>query len=199
MEHIAGQEPGARLPSYSDKQKNDFAIQIRDMTSKMNIGIQNKAIPLFTQSVPLANAGWGDYPKSFCEDRLGWIRNMLFDDLVYVHGDLTAENMIIDDNGAACLIDFADSLVAPYYYEWMPLVYDLFACNPVMMTAYFGDYHNDAFYDQLTRSALIHEYAAGGIKDMCAAKGLGIDTLVDVAHLKAVLVEYLLDGECVVK
>ena len=26
MEHITGQEPGARLASYSDKQKNDFAI-----------------------------------------------------------------------------------------------------------------------------------------------------------------------------
>ena len=195
MEFIKGQEAGEKLATFTDEQRHEFAVQIRNMTRKLNVRIQNKAIPVITQKLPSISHSWDDYPMSFRDDKAAVIRDISLDNLVYVHGDLTAENMIIDDNGTACLIDFADSLIAPYYYEWMPLVFSLFKCDPIMMAAYFGDYHNDDFYDRLTRGVLFHEFGGPAVKELCKAKGVGINTLTDVSHLKTLLVQYLRDGK----
>ena len=152
MEFIGGQATGEKVKSYSDEQKSDFAARILDISGKINVSIKRAAIPVLSKSACLSSERWRwkASPVSFCDERAFVIQSMSFDNPVYVHGDLTADNVIIDDNGGICLIDFEDSLIAPYFYEWPPIVFDLFKRDPAMMAAYFGSYRNDAFYERLT-------------------------------------------------
>jgi len=165
MEFISGQETQQKLESFSEKQKRGFAHRIKDITSKINVRIDSAVIPVLPQDGCLTN-----------------------ENPVFVHGDLTAENVIIDDRGGICLLDFEDSLIAPYFYEWPPLVFDLFRLDPVMMEAYFGDYKNDAFYERLTQSVLIHEYGNLYVKEMCEARAVDSKGLESFSQLKEFLI-----------
>ena len=189
MDFVMGQEAGQALEGYTRQQKQDFAAQIRDITRKINICIQPAAIPVLTIDTCLTNHRWtwDGFPTSFCDDRAAVIQGLNFDNLVYVHGDLTAENMIIRGDGTVCLIDFADSIIAPYYYEWLPIVFGLFRCCPVMMAAYFGEYRNDDFFDVLKKAVLIHEFGAGSVRELCEDNGVDIGTLVSVSQLRALI------------
>ena len=196
MDFIKGQEAGKGLAELNNTQKYDFGVQMKNITNKINISIKSKAIPMLSQESCLANnSKWKDFAKNICDERAAVIRGISFETPVYVHGDLTAENVIIREDGAICLIDFADSLLAPYYYEWMPVVFDLFKCDAVMMAAYFGDYLNEDFYELLTRSVLIHEFGGHCVKGLCEARGVEVGVLSNVSLLKRFLVDCLIDGK----
>jgi len=188
MELVKGREAGETLPTFTAAQKRDFAAQILDISNKINVKMDSATIPLLPHKSHLAGDEWKEYSKGLRDERAAVIQGIPWDNLVYVHGDMTAENMIIDENGGACLIDFADSHIAPYYYEWMPIVFGLFKCDPVMMAAYFGEYCSEQFYDKLTHSVLIHEFGALGVKELCEVKGLDIGALVDVSCLRDFLI-----------
>jgi hypothetical protein len=162
----------------------------------LNVNIQSAVLPVLSREACLLNGRWSrkDYVESFCDDRISVIKEMSFDDLVYVHGDIHAKNMIFDSNGVIYFIDFAESHIAPYYYEWWSIVFLLFKCNPAMMTAYFGDYRNEAFYDQLTKSILINEFGAVAVKEICEAMAVDTSTLTDISKLKELVICCLEDG-----
>jgi RIO-like serine/threonine protein kinase len=147
----------------------------------------------------LSNDRWKDYTQSFCDDRISVIKEMSFNDLVYVHGDIHAKNMIIDSNSAIYFIDFAESHIAPYYYEWWSIVFLLFKCDPTMMTAYFGDYRNEEFYNQLTKSILINEFGAVAVKEICEAKAIETSKLQDISKLKELIMCCLENGNVSIK
>lgn len=198
MDFMNGQEAEHKLPTFTDEQKTNFALALKCITEKLNIPTTSKSIPQLTIN-DYHNNGWNVFPESFCESRKTFINHFSFNDPVYVHGDLTSENIIISDDGAIHIIDFADSHIAPYYYEWPPIVFDLFGCDPIMMAAYFGDYHHDEFYEYLTVSLLIHEYGAGILEYLCKSANISINMVVDVAYLKAFLIKCLCDKSIKVK
>ena len=59
---------------------------------------------------------------------------------VFVHGDLTGENVLLLPKregttaaGRLFVLDFGDCQLAPFYYEWPPLVWELFRWDSVML------------------------------------------------------------------
>ncbi len=112
---------------------------------------------------------------------------------------MTGENIIVGDDGDVFLIDFADSRLAPYHYEWPPLVFALFGCDAVMMEAYFGDYRHDGFYDMLTLSMAIHEFGGPLVKQICELSGLATGTITDMSRLRALMVKSVTGGHMKVR
>ena len=198
MEFINGHEAEFKFSSYSEDQKMDFAYQIKRITEKLNIEV-NIPIPVFAETDYLENTTWTDFPASFCEERKNFIKELSFEKTVYVHGDITAENVIIDDDDVVYLIDFADSRIAPPCYEWPPLIFSLFGCDPIMMKVYFGDYNKSIFYEQLTISVLIHEFGASFVKQLCVLSNISIETISNIKHLRAFLKECLDKGNTRIK
>jgi serine/threonine protein kinase len=190
MDFINGQEAEHKLLSYSKEQKINFASQLKSISEKLNIKIK-KRIPEFSINYCLENDRWNDFSEGFLMERKDLIKNYSFNDFVYVHGDLTAENIIISDDGVVNIIDFADSLVAPHYYEWPPIVFALFGCEPIMMEAYFGKYHSDKFYNQLIMGLLIHEFGASIIKELCKLRNISVNEIANIGDLRIFIIDIL--------
>lgn len=198
MEFIDGQIAERKIASLTENEKRDFSTKLRDITNKLNINMQSTIIPVKSREAFLLDDRWQkDFSEHFCNERIDIIKEMSFDNLVYVHGDIHAKNLIIDSNGTIYLADFAESSIAPYYCEWYAIVFLLFKCNPVMMTAYFGDYRNEEFYSQLTKSILI--YGALAVKEICEAMAVDTITLTDISKLKELVICCLEDGNVDIK
>jgi serine/threonine protein kinase len=198
MEFIDGQTAEHKIHSFTENEKIIFSTKIRNITNKLNVNMQSAIIPVKSREVCLLNDRWRkDYPKRFCDERIDLIKEMSFDDLVYVHGDLHVKNIIIDSNSDVYLTDFAASSIAPYYCEWYAIIFLLFSCNPAMMTAYFGDYRHEEFYNRLTKSILIYDTIA--VKEICEAMAVDTSTLKDVSELKTLIIRCLEDGNVNIK
>jgi serine/threonine protein kinase len=199
MEFIDGQIAECKIASFTENEKRTFSTKLRHITNKLNVNMQSAIIPVKSREACLLNDRWRkDYSERFCDERIDLIKEMSFDDLVYVHGDLHAKNIIIDSNGVIYLTDFAASSIAPYYCEWYAIVFLLFKCNPAMMTAYFGDYRNEEFYNQLTKSILISECDVE-VKEICEAMAVDTSTLTDISKLKELIIRCLENGNVQIK
>jgi serine/threonine protein kinase len=201
MEFIDGQEAERKIVSFTEHEKRIFATKVRSITYKLNVNMQSAILPVLSLEACLLCDRWDrkDFPESFYDDRISAIKEMSLNGLVYVHGDLNGKNIIIDDNSVIYVIDYAASAIAPYYCEWYAIVFLLFKCDPTMMTAYFGDYHNEEFYDQLTKCILISEFGVVEIKEICEAMAVDTCTLIDVSKLKELIIRCLEDGNVNIK
>lgn len=199
MQFIEGQEAEKILLIMSEHQLENFALQLRSITNKLNVAVTSNAIPVLTVTECLNNTRWDIFPESFQNDRKSIIKKISLDNCVYTHGDLTAENIIIGEDNNVKIIDFADSRIAPPFYEWPPIVFALFRCDPIMMIAYFGNYHNDVFYEQLTMSLLVHDFGAGIVRQLCELKNISISSITNVSHLKDFVIFCLKEGKAKVK
>ncbi len=187
MDYIEGKEAEHKLPLYSKEQRYDFAYKLKEITQKLNIKYEQKEIPIFNINNCIENKSWDEFSKSFCEDRINHIKKNEFSNFIYNHGDLTGENIIIDNKDNIYIIDFADSKIAPYYYEWVVIVFGLFKCDLTMMEIYFDNFKTDDFYNILTLSAIIHEFGAGIVKNICEMSNISKDTINNINNLKELL------------
>ena len=199
MEHIHGGEFEEVSAHFDHRQKADFAAKLKAITQKLNIALLDGDIPPLTLQGCLDNTRWHAFPESFRQSRNAFLASQSFSEGVYTHGDLTGENIIMDDDGAVFIIDFADSRLAPYYYEWPPIVFALFGCDETMMATYFGEYHHDEFHDTLTLGMAIHEFGATLVQQICELSGVAIDMITDMDRLKAILVQSINSGQMKVR
>lgn len=199
MDFISGCESEEKSLHFNNQQKIDFAYKLKAMTQKLNVKLVDKEIPILGLNECLENMRWNEFPESFQLDRKAFIKRNSPFDYVYTHGDLTGENTIIGDDSEIYIIDFADSRLAPYYYEWSPIIFALFGCDPIMMGIFFGDYQNDDFYDKLTLSMVIHEFGSIIIKQICEISDISINSIADVFHLKELLIKSISSGRMKVR
>ena len=104
---------------------------------------------------------------------------------VTVHGDITGDNVLLTDKGIV-IIDFGDSCVAPKYYEYAPIVVDLFQCDKELIELFFDNVKEGI---ELTiKSILLHDFG-GDI----ASKLLQSESVDSLAELRTKLRKKLLN------
>ena len=199
MDFIGGQEFIEKRKGYTNDEKRSFASIIKVMTNAINVPVTDIDIPAVTRNDCIENQRWSHFPKSFCEDRISIINKMSFDDCVYVHGDIKAANIIINEDGIVYMIDYADSHIAPAAYEWPFIVFGLFGCDREMMETYFGDYKNEAFYMCLTRHLLMHKFGAFILLQICDLSETRIDSIVNVMSLYKLIKECVQNGNMLIE
>ena len=199
MEHIRGYEFEDVLERFDHRQKVAFATKMKTITHRLNVELLDGGIPPLTLRDCMDNPRWQAFPECFRLSRNAYLENQHLSDCVYTHGDMTGENIIVGDDGDVFLIDFADSRLAPYHYEWPPLVFALFGCDAVMMEAYFGDYRHDGFYDMLTLSMAIHEFGGPLVQQICELSGVATGTITDMSRLRALLGKSITGGHMKVR
>jgi len=143
MECINGQLLSKIENNLTYQDKITIGQNMRKITDKLNQPCQNFTTIDVMQHA-LADEEWEDegFPMSFQKERLAYLSAFDITQYakVYCHGDLHAENILVDDNLNVYIIDFADAMYAPAEYEHVYAASGLFCFEEPYMKGYFGNY-----------------------------------------------------------
>lgn len=157
MEYLA-------LPSFrrcretmSDKEKRRFGRRLRRITDRLNTPCSD--LPVLDPLSPgFRRKGWERFPAGFQRERRAFIEQHPIQNPVYVHGDLCADNLLMDENGGPVLLDFADGIRAPVAYEQALVAVELFRLEAPFLLGYFGEYKADELAQLCVEGLLVHTF-----------------------------------------
>lgn len=109
------------------------------------------------------------------------------DGMVLVHGDLTADNMLITEDDDWVFLDFADSKIAPACYELPPLVFDLYRSDPVCLKMLSSQWNQQSFIDTLIRSLAIHDFGGDAIRIYLHEHDVDLSSVSSIKQLRQIL------------
>jgi hypothetical protein len=116
MNYIDGIDEGEAVSGYNNSEKIEHALKLKEISGKIHIPTDIN-IPRYDDLCKMDHHLWNIMPESFREDRKIYLSNVKFPEPVFSQGDFGGDNMIIDKYKNIYLIDFAESMLAPYYYD----------------------------------------------------------------------------------
>ncbi|ERJ12180.1 phosphotransferase [Haloplasma contractile] len=156
LEFIDANEVGKIRIKLNQEQKIKFANDFSNIVNRLN---KTPNYMYCNQSIKerVINGGrWEQANMRVQKELKRELENIDLSESVYVHGDLTAENVMMNQSGDVYIIDFADSTIAPSYYEYPPILFDLFDCDKVMIKAFFKN--KEKVVDLVYKGLLIHDF-----------------------------------------
>lgn len=157
MERIPGKRFAESRTSMTPGQKFAFGKQLRSVCDKMNT-----SCPSFNtrnwQDMGNQNHRWDRYTESFLKERAQFVSEYTSETVVYVHGDLNEDNILMDGQNNPQLIDFADALLAPPVYEYALIASDLFQFEAPFLNGFFGDFNLVDMTELCLSGLLLHEF-----------------------------------------
>jgi len=163
MGYARGVDASEVLTSFDDVEKKRFVEQLDDMLFKLNTEIDDDTSIQNIENGP-CNDRWNMFLPHIQEQVTQYKSQLNLNDFVLVHGDLTGENILIHDK-VMQVIDFGDVRLAPRYYEYAPIVFELFDCDTALLKSFAEGKVN--FLDNIFDSLLIHEFGANIVRDFC--------------------------------
>ncbi len=130
----------------------------------------------------LKGSRWENANNNVKDELKQYLDDFDLDNSVYVHGDITSENVLIDKNDNIFIIDFADSIYAPKQYEYPPIVFDLFDSDTIMLKEFFINKDKKEISDELFKGLLIHDFG-GNIADIIVQR-FADKKLADLTNLR---------------
>ncbi|WP_028551547.1 phosphotransferase family protein [Paenibacillus sp. UNC451MF] len=192
MEHIEGQAAGAVLKEATWEQKQKFIRKLKRHLQKMNLKPVEKADEALIKERAIQNPRWNRFPDKVRLQVAELINQYEWADYVYVHGDLTADNIIIDSHGEMYIIDFADSTIAPAEYEYPPILFDLFNYDKELIHEFIQGMDYTDFIDKAFMVMLIHDFGGDFVKTTYEKlSGLPIVQLTDIFEVKELMYRQL--------
>lgn len=188
MEYIDGQEANKVLINYSIDKKRCFVKRLKDNLQKLNTKPKQQVNSNSTQERVIENKRWNKFSDSIRAQIRDIVMNYKLSQYVYVHGDITGDNVIIDTKDNLFIIDFADSLIAPVEYEYPAIVFDLFNFDVQMIHEYFKNLDYDIFIERLFIGTLLHEFGSYFVEviyNKCTRKD--ISKLSDINEIKRLI------------
>lgn len=175
MEYIDGKEAKELLPSFSKAQKIDFAQKLRLLLEKLHKpnGTVLPAIDVIGRAVN--NPRLRKLPFCLAEDMKARALSTRMENGVLAHGDITKENVLICPDGSLALIDFADSVFAPPFYELAPVAFDLFQFDRDLIRAFIGNHPMEKWLGSLMDSLSIHDFGADIILEYTRGKQIEVE------------------------
>ena len=188
MDYIDGKEGKDILKDYSNNEKLEFVQQLKDNINKMNIEFNEKYPAFDVKERLLVNTRWSILNNKIFDQVKELVKAYNTTNSVYVHGDITGDNVIITLEGKLYIIDFADGRIAPKEYEYPPILFDLFDFDRIMINEFIGDQNTVNFVDDCFYGILIHEFGAYFVKLICEKIiGKKSEELMDILEIKEAL------------
>ena len=187
MEHIVGKETKDVLKDYSNNDKLAFVHQLKENLSKMNTPVEG--YPDFdVKERVLNNTRWNILPDKVVSQVKELVRVYDISGKVYVHGDITGDNVMISPEGKLYIIDFADGRLAPKQYEFPPILFDLFDFDEILIKEFIGEQIIEVFVEDCFYGLLIHEFGAYFVKLICERViEKQVNELTDIIEVKEAL------------
>ncbi len=178
MEYIDGKSLGDTEGDLTDLEKEEIGRKLRKITDKLNTPCK-RFNHWNVVNRELCNKRWNKLQDSLNEERLAYLRNLQIHQMVYVHGDLNRDNVLLDKDSNLYIIDFADALLAPAEYELVALC-GLFDYSSAYMRGYFGKgYNAGEIAKKYYNGILLHDFGADIILERFGASDelMGLDIL----------------------
>lgn len=179
MEKLAGEGFAQARKRMDSRQKQQAGRQLRCITEHLNTPCAPWGKPVDIKKRALEEERWALFPESFNRERRAFVQALSLKGPVYVHGDLNENNLLVQKDGALCVIDFADGAIAPAYYEHAAIACGLFSFERAFLTGYFGDYLPGELAKLCLNGLLLHDF--GG--DILQARLGGTDKPESLAGL----------------
>lgn len=196
MDYIEGQAAGGALRSYTSAQKKRFVQVLLQNLDKLNGKPQGNAKQSFVQERVAHNPRWNRYPSTIRSEIIDLVQGYEWSENVHVHGDLTADNLIIDPQGVLHIIDFADSQLAPAEYEYPPILFDLFDCDRELIQEFrlTMELDQDSFLEKVFMGTILHEFGASFVHSLYEKlAGKPVSRLKEITELKRLMRTRLLN------
>jgi tRNA A-37 threonylcarbamoyl transferase component Bud32 len=188
MEYIKGKEAKDVLKDYSINEKLAFVHQLKENLRKMNTSVEESYPDFDVKERVLSNTRWNVMPEKVVYQVKELVRVYDIADKVYVHGDITGDNVMISQNGMLYIIDFADGRIAPKEYEFPPILFDLLDFDKLMITEFIGEQNIEQFVEKCFYGILMHEFGIYFVKLICERIiGIEISKLTDIFRVKEAL------------
>lgn len=167
--------------------KKDFVKRLKKITKGLHKPFENfpKQMDLKNQDIRAKRMN-GLCPK-LINELMRCTADQDLSEVVLVHGDITRENLLLGSNGSLTLIDFADSIMAPVYYELPVIIFELFLCDKELSSEFVGEYDKDMFMEELIMGTSIHLFCGNILKDYFKRFGIPIDKIESIDELKQLL------------
>ncbi|MDD6174542.1 MAG: aminoglycoside phosphotransferase family protein [Firmicutes bacterium] len=167
MDRLEGPEAGPVLKTLDPAAKSRFAAELRCLLQLWNRPLPEKH-PLKRVSLAGDGQDWNMFGDSIARELDELNREGFFSEpLCYVHGDLTAQNVLMDGQNRPLPIDFADSRCAPAFYELPPVLFDLFDFDPELIRLFCADGDPAVLADRAFCGILLHEFGASCAEIIC--------------------------------
>ncbi len=165
MEYIEGKPVVDVYSDLTSTQKEQLVAFIKSSLSKINIPVKYKAEyeKQIKQRV-YNNERWQSYNEQLRKEIFDHVESLLLTNFVYVHGDLTGENVLVKNDGSYVVIDMGDAQIAPAEYEYLPLAFDLFQYDKVLFLKAIPK-DTKITSDILLNTLLIHDFGANILKE----------------------------------
>ncbi len=189
MEYVEAGVSPEELLSFSIADKESFTNTLKAITESLHQPFDQLPQRLDLRQQPLRTERMRGLSLSLIEELSRRAENQLLleSDLVLVHGDITRDNVLLGSNGNVTLIDFADCLIAPSYYELPAIIFELFLCDKELVSAWIGDTDRERFLEMLIDGLSLHLFCGNILKDYLTRSGLPIDSVNSIEALKDLL------------
>lgn len=171
---------GDAVESMSDAEKVALGRELRRITDRMNLPCErfNRSDP-FDRS--FGGGRWRKFSERFKSERFERISAINRDETVFVHGDLNPDNILVD-GGALTILDFADALVAPIYYEHALVASELFHFDKALIRGFFGEYGPKSLTNTILDGLLLHDFGGDVIAQRVCSPN-DVDCLDDLYQI----------------
>lgn len=166
FEYINAKEVKDEMKNFTINDKVLFAKEIRKIVDNFNVEPKKKYNNKHIKERVILGKRWNRAKTKVKIELENYLDNLKLTKNVYVHGDLTKENVMIDNEKNVYIIDFADSVIAPYYYEYPPIIFDLFDYDKVMIDSFFEGEDIKNIIEDIYNGILIHDFGGDFVKDM---------------------------------
>jgi hypothetical protein len=155
MEFLEARVFSPNLP-FTREEKIAIGRQFRSITDALNVPCDDfNSVEIIQRAQ--SNPWWKRFSEEFQNELHSFLTDIKLSNEVFVHGDLWANNVLIDEKNRLFIIDFADACHAPLFYEHVLVACDLFAIDGYFILGYFGDYDLAEMVEQMFVGLLIHD------------------------------------------
>lgn len=182
LEYVRGEEAGQEILSWERSRKQAFVKELKDVLRRIHhpdpslweTDYIQRALesPRIRRLPSPLREDFVNRQKAAAERGGGASR-------VLVHGDLTGENVMVREDGSLCILDWADALPAAETYEWPPLVFELFRCDPELV-GFFCEEDPQRFIVKLVDALTLHDFGADILLEWQEREDLVIDSLEEL-------------------
>lgn len=168
--YLDGKEASNVLPFLSEKEKLIIIENVKGLLNCLkNIKFVQKHF-FDLKNRAMTNFRWNIFNRDFNASAKHIISKIPMEDMVFCHGDLTAENVLVQKDLSLSLIDFGDFCIAPSYYEYPPVIFDLFGFDGFYIREFFRGKSSHTVIDTLINAILLHDFGGDILRSICVEK-----------------------------